>query len=271
MAFSFGKMNDTDATLFVQVSGITDTTQRGAIVDLVKDLKSNNLWSKMKAVYPMVGGTAETHKWNLKDPRDVDAAFRLTFTGGWTHSSTGAKGNGTNGYADTYLNPRTSLSTSNSHFCFYNRTSYVPSVQYMYFGGSYDITTSPVQFWAMNTYYQNSLYEILYGLGGNNFGFIQSSSLSVVGSLIQTVTGTSSDLQKFIRNGNILHTSTNNNGIHPNRTIYINALNYSQLGVFGYTNFECGFSSIGDGLTDTDASNLYTIVQKYQTTLGRQV
>jgi hypothetical protein len=117
MAFSFGKMNDPDATLFIQVSQITGSTQRGAIVDLVKDLKSNNLWSKMKAVYPMVGGTAETHKWNLKDPRDVDAAFRLTFTGGWTHSSTGAKGNGSNAWANTNLNARNNLTNGRK---FYN-------------------------------------------------------------------------------------------------------------------------------------------------------
>jgi hypothetical protein len=38
-----------------------------------------------------------------------------------------------------------------------------------------------------------------------------------------------------------------------------------------YTNKECAFSTIGDGLTDTQASNLYTAVQAFQTTLGRQV
>ena len=31
----------------------------------------------MKAIYPFVGGTATTHKFNLKDPADINAAFRL--------------------------------------------------------------------------------------------------------------------------------------------------------------------------------------------------
>jgi hypothetical protein len=31
------------------------------------------------------------------------------------------------------------------------------------------------------------------------------------------------------------------------------------------------FASIGDGLTNTDASNLYSTIQTFQTTLGRQV
>jgi hypothetical protein len=38
-----------------------------------------------------------------------------------------------------------------------------------------------------------------------------------------------------------------------------------------FNNRECAFAFMGDGLTDAEASSLYTIVQKYQTTLGRQV
>jgi hypothetical protein len=38
-----------------------------------------------------------------------------------------------------------------------------------------------------------------------------------------------------------------------------------------YDNKQCAFSSIGDGLTDTEASNLYTRVQAYQTSLSRNI
>ncbi len=39
----------------------------GAINELVKDLKSNNLWDKMKAIYPFVGGgTVSSRRFNLK-------------------------------------------------------------------------------------------------------------------------------------------------------------------------------------------------------------
>ena len=34
--------------------------------EFVKELKNNNLWSKMMAIYPMVGGTATSNKFNLK-------------------------------------------------------------------------------------------------------------------------------------------------------------------------------------------------------------
>jgi hypothetical protein len=39
----------------------------------------------------------------------------------------------------------------------------------------------------------------------------------------------------------------------------------------GYDNKELAFASIGDGLTDTEASNFYTAVQTFQTTLSRNV
>jgi hypothetical protein len=59
----------------------------------------------MKAIYPFVGGTAASHKWNLKDPRDLDSAYRLVFSGGGTHDANGYKGNGTTARATTYLTP----------------------------------------------------------------------------------------------------------------------------------------------------------------------
>jgi hypothetical protein len=93
---------DPDAFRFIEVANITNSTQAAALNTLVIGLKTNNLWSKMIAVYPFVGGTAFSHKWNLRDPRDIDAADRLLFSGGWTHSSTGALPNGTNASARTY-------------------------------------------------------------------------------------------------------------------------------------------------------------------------
>ena len=95
---------DPDAEAFLLAAEITDDTEISAINQLVIDLKNNNLWTKMRAVYPFVGGTSTTHKFNLKDPRDLDVAYRLTFSGGIVHSSTGVLPNGTNGWADTYLN-----------------------------------------------------------------------------------------------------------------------------------------------------------------------
>jgi hypothetical protein len=62
-------------------------------------------------------------KYNLKDARDLDAAFRLTWSGGWTYSATGATPNGTNAYADTKLLPSTNLSQNSTHLSSYIRNT----------------------------------------------------------------------------------------------------------------------------------------------------
>lgn len=77
-----------------------------AVDDLVAGYKSNGTWAKYDAIYPFVGGTASAHKYNLKDPRDLDAAYRLQYVATVTHDDKGATGNGTSGYSDThYANP----------------------------------------------------------------------------------------------------------------------------------------------------------------------
>ena len=115
---------DSDASAFITAAGLTDPTQKSAINTLVKDMKAAGLWTKMKAVYPMVGGTATSMKFNLKDPRDLDAAFRLTWSGGWTYSATGATPNGTNAYADTKFIPNNNgLTINDNSISYYSRTS----------------------------------------------------------------------------------------------------------------------------------------------------
>ena len=99
-----GAAFDADAQAFITAAVITDVTQQNAINTLVVDLKGYSIWTKFSAIYPIVGGTAAQHKFNLKNPLDTDAAFRLVFSGGWTHSANGALPNGTNGYADTKVN-----------------------------------------------------------------------------------------------------------------------------------------------------------------------
>ena len=95
--------SDTDASAFIAAAGLTSSTHISSVRRLVSALKYEGLWIKMKAVYPFVGGSATSHKFNLKDARDVNEAYRLVFSGGWTHDSTGALPNGTNGWANTNL------------------------------------------------------------------------------------------------------------------------------------------------------------------------
>ena len=247
---------DPDASLFLRTVGITDTTQQSAIDTLVLELKNAGIWSKMKAIYPFVGGTASTHKWNLKDPRDLDDAYRLQFNGGWTHSSTGAKPNGTTGYANTYLAPSV-LSQNNCHASYYIRENNLDAAKIDY--GSLGARGSPA-----------FLFQPYPMLALLNISSNTSISSTTSSQAYYISSRTSSTTQPTYRNNILQETRTDESGTPNTYSIFLGGLNGSG-GALQLSSRETAFATFGDGLTDAEASSLYTIVQKYQTTLGRQV
>ena len=249
---------DADATAFITAAGITNLTQAAAINTLVNDLKTYGLWTKMKALYPMVGGTATSHKFNLKDPRDLDAAYRLVFNGGWIHSLTGATPNGTTGYANpNYINV-----TDNSSIWYYSRTNN---------------TANSVEMGTYNNPWSDTQIDCNYG--GTSGGYIRAASNGYTGLGWTSTTSqgfyganrTSSILANSWYNGVKKGTNTNTSSQDAfTKTLFIGAYN-SNTGAMYFSNRESAFASIGDGLTDGEAANFYTSVQKFQTTLGRQI
>lgn len=260
---SAGVSTDADAQAFITAAGITNATQQSAINTLVTDLKTYGIWTKMKAIYPFVGGTSSTHKWNLKDPRDLDAAFRLVFNGGWTHSSTGALPNGTNAYADTKLTQIASGAYNNVHLSYYSRTNILDTnlrVEMGYDNGS-DF---------LSLYFNLFLGGVRYygGSAGNRTARF-SNPPNTQGLAINSAT--SSTLQKIYRNGvQVANTTATQTATASANNILIGSQGTSG-GPTLYSYRECAFASIGDGLTDTEAANLYTAVQAYQTSLSRNV
>jgi len=271
---------DVDAQAFITNAGITDSTQKSAINKLVLDLKAYSIWTKMKALYPFVGGTAITHKFNLKDPRDLDAAYRLVFNGGWTHSSTGVLPNGVNTWANTYLSPTTSLTLFQSHISYYSRTSALPS-GFQSFMGAYSRSSD-------TGYTGNGTLSIgINPTSGNLLCFQHSETnlthiaykngtTNTLGFHLNTRTSSATNSLKFFKNGTLLgQSSTNSGGEYLNdQSIYIGAYHTKYSGVDqpqNYTNRECAFATIGDGLSDTEANNLYVAIQAFNTTLSRNV
>jgi hypothetical protein len=246
---------DPDAQAFITAAAITDPTQQSAINTLVVDLKGYSIWTKFKAIYPIVGGAAASHKFNLKDPRDLDAAFRLNFATGWTHSSTGMTPS--NAFANTFFIPSVNgTGLNNLHISYYSRTNSTS------LGGEIGIYGPPYTLFF--TRYLNTAY---FGINGTypQVGNTNSSGLFVA-SRINSTTAT------LYRNNSILSAAASTSTSAPIYPLSIGAItNENGVGVQYYTNRECAFASIGDGLTDTEEANLYTAVQAYQTTLSRQV
>ena len=249
---------DADALAFISAAAITDATQKSAIDKLVVDLKGYGIWTKMKALYPFVGGTAAAHKFNLKNPIDSNAAYRLTFSGGWVHSANGITGNGTNTFANTFLNYTT---LNSGHQSIYSRSNVI-EIATSYDMGAYNNGNT----WQLLSLYTQNLRKFLGGF--NSDSQPRAEMLDSRGLFVNNRTGAAA--ANLWRNGVKLIQSTQAVSAIPNLNNYIGGLN--QVGTAqGYANKTFAFSSIGDGLTDTEAANYYTAVQTFQTTLGRNV
>lgn len=246
---------DPDAQAFITAAAITNPTQQAAINTLVVDLKGYNIWSKMKALYPFVGGTATMHKFNLKDPRDLDAAFRIFWNGGWTHSSNGATPSGSNGWANTYLTTQGSLALNSTHVSVYSRTDVdrlSPSIGNVTGGVSGEFSL-----WLR---YQNSLYAR-----------INSSTIATPYPLVNNSTGLFIANRTSATQVNISIRGTQTTISNNSQNVYPNSFQLGGVSPNFFDTKEIAFASIGDGLTAQNMTDLTTIVNAFETALSRNV
>jgi hypothetical protein len=249
---------DADALAFLAATGITDATISSAICTLVTTMKADGTWAKCNAIYPMVGGTATTQKFNLKNPLNSNLAFRLTFSGGWTHSANGALPNGVNTFANTFFNPLVNGSQNSHHLSYYSRTNSnltevetgVASATTQ--GSLIEIRTSNITYFRINS---GTTYITYADTDSRGFYISNRTASNVINGWkngVKVATGTVASTALF--NGNN----------------YLGALNQSGTASF-ISRKECAFATIGTGFTDGEAAALYTSIQAFQTTLSRQV
>jgi hypothetical protein len=248
---------DADAVAFLAAAGITDATITSAICTLVTTMKADGTWAKMSAIYPMVGGTATTHKFNLKNPLDTNAAFRLSFTGGWTHSANGALPNGTNTFANTFFNPSLNGSQNSHHISYYSRTN--SNLTEVESGGATTTQGSVLEIRTSNITY----FRI-------NSGTTYITAADADSRAFYIANRTASNVINGWKNSTKIATGTTASSALVNLNYYIGALNNNGATAF-YSRKECAFATIGSGLTDGEAALLYTSIQAMQTTLARQV
>jgi len=247
---------DADAVAFfgrvTTAGGSLSLTERQAVNQLVLDLKANSLWTPMKAIYPMVGASAAACAQNLKS-----SSFTGTFSSGWTFASTGVTPNGTSAYFNTTLIPNTSLTLTSGHMSFYSRTNNNTGVYDMAaVGGSTEQN--------LITRYSNNSFYACYGNTGQVLSTANTSSLGLF------VTNRNSDTNTTAyKNGSLVMNGTQTSLLSTSN-IFIGAAGSGSSGT-GFGTKETAFNSIGDGLTDTQASNLYTAVQAFQEALNREV
>jgi len=232
------------------------TTEKTAINNLIISLKANGIWSKIKAAYPMVGGgTGTTAQRQAACSQNLkSSSFTGTFSTNWTFASTGVTPIST--FMDTGLNVSSNLSQNSTHLSYYSRTN---------------ISGAQVE---MGVTGANSTY-LLYSYLGTAYSAINESTQAPRTTAASPTTGfligsrTSSSEERYFTN-NVAQTRTANSTGLANLNVFLGCYNNGGSAAERSTK-ECAFASIGDGLTDTEASNFYTAVNSFQVSLSRQV
>jgi hypothetical protein len=197
-------------------------------------------------------------KFNLKDPRDTDSAFRLTYSGSWTMGYSGVKGNGINAWADTKGAIGARSTTWGIAVGMYFRTN--------------DLSNNPARFSSTmkedgSRFIGVSFYDT-YGYYRIGQTGAQVSTTLTTTTGLHIVSRLDSSGMSAYQNTRLIGRNTNAPGdFLPSSGYTLSAENGNQR----FMIHERAFDFISEGLTDYEAKALYWIVQKYQTTLGRQV
>ena len=257
-----GVTYDADAqAYFTANTAITSDADKNAINSFYLGLKSDGIYTKIKAMYLPIWGSASASKWNLVNPADTDAAFRLTFATGMTFTSSGMTSNGTTGYANTQFNPSVSSTLNNTHYSFYSRTNNDTSAIDMGYAN-----ISGVQ-WILSLRFTGvgTISDQYNGTTGRVSTAQTDSRGFFIGSR------TTSAIHKAYKNGSQIGT-TNTGASGSFLSLNVALLGQNRSGtVTNYSTKQCSFASIGTGLTDTDATNFYTRVNTLMTHFGINV
>jgi hypothetical protein len=260
---STGPSFDVDAALYLNAvvsnGGTLSPTISAATDTLFVQLKGAGLYSKIFSFYPQLGALSATNKLNAK----LNSSYDLVWNGGFTWTSSGSTGNGTNGYADPNITFNDfCVSPTSFHVLGYQNTSNTPTGgdEHMFGGiGSGGL----IQLCTSNT-----------GLGGDYFyraGDSNSATITTSGQTGSFMINKSSTFADFWRNGNKAQTM-NGGTVGPSGTdlVYVWALEFSgSVYVGSYANQTYSFLSFGEGLSDGEAANFQTIINTFQTSIGR--
>jgi hypothetical protein len=266
---------DADAAAFIAAAGITDPTQQAAINTLVKNLKgqgnlnnSFDFWSGILYAHPHIGGSASSNKFNLKNPLDTDAAFRLGFNGGWTFSATGSTPNGTNAYADTFFNPSAQgLSLTNSSLYIYQRQAPIIGTTRTQMGARDTASTDTAcLIWGNAGSAERS--TLAGAISSNYAPPVAEASAGILGSKMATLNG-DRNLQLYA-NGNSRGSAAAQTTSQPNFNIYLAAMNVNGTAA-EFFNREIAFDAVLGGVSAANALLWHQIIQQFQTDLGRAV
>lgn len=245
---------DEDVTAFLSATGIDDETQIFAITYLVTQLKENGLWNKMHALYPFVGGTANRHSINLKNPNQYKITWSAT---GVTHDSNGITGDGISGYGDTgyIIAP---ANKDNFHMSAYVRNDVGAGFKCA-IGGASDGNVIQLLPFQTGNLFQSSINQNTASTALN-----VSSKGNYIGSRL------TSNRSIAYKNSTKLFDNTTISSSIPSVSLFLLCRHLSTSQTY-LSDFNIALITIGEALTDVDSISFFAIAQQYETYLNRQI
>lgn len=254
---------DADAAAYlndVLVSGGTGITSTisAATNTLFTSLKSANLYDKMFAFYPMLGGKAAST--SVMGKRTSGTTYDIQWFGGWTFGYSGATGNGSNTYGLMNISGGT-LPNTNSHFSIYGG---IPGLN----TGGYDLSINEgnaagkvcsiiLNLSALGVgYYEYSGYQQVTGATSTDFAIVSRNAAGTA-----TIRA---------RNGIALADKTEAcNNISNLRQWYLGSEAASSGGKGSSTSNRYSWVGFGYKLTAAELLTYQSIINTFQTSIGR--
>jgi hypothetical protein len=246
---------ETEAQAYFDAIGTLTTLQKDAYNQFVVDTKATGIYSKISVLHPMTWGSAAANKWNAISPLDTDAAHRLTYFGTVTHSATGVKSNGTNGYANTFFNPITEASSTSSFGMGVYKTGLEGATYRMYMGVS----------GGGGDTYMGLLDREGASLAGAN-DWTPSTNIGEQTGFLYAAFNGNRNLQYYV-NGVATGAVRIHNGVFTNLDIAYLCLNSNGTKQWFPSIAEFSCFIITTGMTPTEAANLNTALQTFITAL----
>jgi hypothetical protein len=221
-------------------------------------IRSAGILSKMYRMYPYIGGTANSHAVEGVNP-SVNSG---TFNGGWTHSVSGATPNGTNGYMTQSPTIAPSINANFGFGVYVNETAGNKTAIGSYSdngtgangqGYAAIALVSASSIWAAGS--NDRLNDVTTRARTINQGFFAASRTSGTNVVLKENTGTT----------NVTITQ-----VLDTQAQFIGGRS-SNGAPEDFFNKRLAFVFQGNNLSSSELDTLYTAIQTYQTSLGRQV
>ena len=243
---------DADAMAFIEAAGIADATQISAINTLVTELKVRGLWEKFHAIYPFIGGTANSHSYNLVNPSTYQVLWSPS---GVTHNANGITGNGFSGYGDTqYIIP--SSLQNNFHISVYVRNNVDSKCAIGCLNSGSTIFT---QIYPRTTnLFEGDIHQNISTTASNNNSFGLYTASRIAASTI-----------KGYKNNTELISSSVTSLSTPNTPLYLLARRGTTTQ--DYSLYNLGLATIGVSLSEADIILFNQVNQQYQFNLARKI